>query len=69
MQTAWTNFIKTGNPNEGSPLPEEIKWEPYRENGKNQLYIGDRIFNRRIPDAERLRFYENIVMNRKAEKE
>ena len=29
MKTTWVNFIKTGNPNTGSALPEGIQWSKY----------------------------------------
>jgi para-nitrobenzyl esterase len=31
MYTAWTNFIKTGDPNQGVQLSQNIKWEKYSE--------------------------------------
>ena len=38
VRDAWTNFVKTGDPNRGTKLP--VRWEPYTTGDHRELKIG-----------------------------
>jgi len=39
VNTAWVNFIKTGNPNTGAALPEGVQWRKYNAAQPQELRI------------------------------
>nr|WP_321269855.1 carboxylesterase family protein [uncultured Tolumonas sp.] len=39
VETAWVNFIKTGNPNEGTALPNSLQWCKYNSSQSQELRI------------------------------
>ncbi|XP_013396372.1 carboxylesterase 5A [Lingula anatina] len=41
MMTHWTNFAKTGNPNQGRSLQDGVKWEEYTSESKAYLNYDD----------------------------
>jgi para-nitrobenzyl esterase len=42
MYVAWTNFIKNGDPNKGTPLPQNEKWENYSDKNRVEMRITEK---------------------------
>lgn len=55
----WTNFAKYGNPTPDDSL--EVEWKQYTLKNQDYLYIGNEFKMDTAPDAEEIRFWENIL--------
>jgi carboxylesterase type B len=58
----WTNFAKFGDPNpKGNDPVIDIKWKPVTKSEINFLDIGKNLITGLNPEAERMRFWEDIL--------
>lgn len=63
MYTAWTNFIKTGNPNGGRMLPGHVKWEKYSDKNRVELRIAQTSRMEPMDTAEDIDFINMMMHN------
>lgn len=60
MHDLWCNFVKTGNPNEGDPLPDPTLWEKYKDTDPKTYYISDKVHFGPTEDMGKIRFFQNL---------
>ncbi|XP_044745323.1 uncharacterized protein LOC123307171 [Coccinella septempunctata] len=63
----WTNFAKRGDPN--PPVRDHllpVVWKAFRNESKNYLEIGEELVARVEPLKERMQFWEDLHIHRKA---
>lgn len=61
MHTAWVNFIKTGDPNQGTALASGVVWEPYTSQTKSVMVIDDPWSAGRMSQTDDLDFLRKTV--------
>lgn len=63
MYTAWTNFIKTGNPNGGRMLQGHVKWGKYSDKNRVELRLSEKSNMQPISNAEDVDFINTMMHN------
>ncbi|XP_075975637.1 juvenile hormone esterase-like [Anticarsia gemmatalis] len=58
VMTLWTNFAKYGNPTPDDSLG--ANWAPFSSDNQDYLEIGNQFVAGKAPDAEELKFWEDI---------
>lgn len=61
MHTAWVNFIKTGDPNQGTALASGVVWEPYTSQSKRVMMIDDQWSSNEMSQTDDLDFLRKTV--------
>lgn len=61
VKTAWVNFIKTGNPNAGDPLPKGIQWRKYDSIQPQELRIDAKTSMDVMYKADDVRFVNHYL--------
>jgi len=56
VNTAWVNFIKTGNPNTGIALPEGVQWSKYNAAQPQELRINAKTTMEAMYKADDVKF-------------
>lgn len=59
LMKLWTNFAKTGNPNEENS-EIQIEWKPTNSNQFNYLDIGNTLSTGIDPDKDRYEFWNDV---------
>lgn len=60
MLTAWSNFIKQGDPNKGTPLEKGLVWQPYKKEQRVELRICEESAMEPLYKAEDIDFINRI---------
>lgn len=61
MYVAWTNFIKNGNPNKGTSLPQNEKWEKYSNKNRVEMRIAEKSEMEQLYKAEDVDFINQMM--------
>ena len=61
MQTHWTNFMKTGNPNTGGEYKNMMFWPFYNTRTRQLMVFDKELSNKTMPDADTLDFLQNLL--------
>lgn len=65
MQTHWTNFMKTGNPNTGGEYKNMMFWPFYNTRTRQLMVFDKELSNKTMPDADTLDFLQNLLYGEK----
>lgn len=65
MQTHWTNFMKTGNPNSGGDYKNMLYWPLYNKSSRQLMVFDKDLSNKTMPNKESLDLLEDLLFNNK----
>jgi para-nitrobenzyl esterase len=61
MHTRWINFIKSGDPNNGVPLPSTTQWPKYDPQKPEVIFFDNEVTTGTLPNQENLDFVAGVL--------
>lgn len=61
MHRNWVNFMTTGNPNTGMPLPSDVEWKKFDPSNQEIFHIANPMSMQKPPKLDEIEFYNKLL--------